>query len=754
MMREVSTVGKGSPRWARVTKLLRALAGLLRSGVRELSEGWPDLLSVVFIFAVLGVAVYSFDRAKWTYPQPSLVLVLFLSMVITLVSVRIPMPGWAKHTAIIVAGVGTTAWQIASLPLFLPWWWEMTRQPNQTTIHFTMLMLLATWMTGYASTWFFLRHRNPWMAVVLGAIVTVANLSNLPKDNYYFFALYVLGAVLLLGQVNLVREHRDLSEQGRRFLRHGALYYAGVVFTIGVITASAALFVPEVRLSHLGSAIFSKISLQNAEKMWLNIFAAVPGKWDILRSEREEQLFFSDPPSQSDVVQFVVSAHDSDYWRTRRYHTYFSWGWTGNSTMDNMFYPGKDVFAAENIRREDLTYSVTNKLKTDVLLTTGEFKTSNLPVKLQTFEHQSVLSSDDVVRKDVISVTAPRLLQPEEPYTITVSLVRATPLELSQADANFDLWFAEHYLQLPDTLPDRVRRLSRTVTRGARTPYDKVIAVKEYLEGLKYSRAFIAAPDGADAVDFFLFEARQGDCFQFASATAVMLRSVGVPARISAGYRLTEQDRNATNFILRARDYHARAEVYFPEYGWIEFETTPGLSPEEAISSGRNNSPSENIDDMEFIGGSEGASVTAGAGAGIESSWKRAAYISTAIAFLTVLLTVLTAAYFLYLRWLYRLSLTGDPAYLYAKMCSLASRGKVGPHPAETPLEYSARLSTSFPEQTEDIGNITASYVQTRFSPKKDLDPAQRVKLEKSWVQLYPTIVQSILPFKRRQKQP
>lgn len=748
--KEIRNVETGSSIRLRALKLLQWLTSQVRSGVRKLSAGWPDLLSVTFTFVALAIAVYSVDRAKWTYPQPSLVLVLFLAVLTTLAVVRSPIPVWAKHASILLAGVGATVWQLASLPLFLPWWWEMTRAPNQTTIHFTTLMLFATWTVGYLSTWSLLRWRNAWMAITLGAIVTVANLSNLPKNNYYFFALYVLAAILLLGQVNLAREQKDLSRQGNRFLVHGALYYAGVVVVTGILAASAALVIPEIRLSHIGSAIASKSPLKDAEKMWLNVFAAVPGKWDILRSEKEEQLFFSDPPSQSEAIQFVVSSHNSDYWRTRRYHTYFPWGWTGNSTIDNMFYPGKDVSASESVQGQEITYSVTNKLKTDRLLTTGEFRTSNLPVKLQTFEHQSPLAPAEPI-KDVISVTAPRLLQPEEPYSMTVSVIKATPAQLSRLDMGFDPWFTAHYLQLPDTLPDRVRRLSRTVTRGSRTQYEKVIAVKEYLQGLRYSRQLIGAPDGADGVDFFLFESRQGDCFQFASATAVMLRAVGVPARISAGYRLTEQNKNSTEFILRARDYHARAEVYFPGYGWVEFETTPGLSPaEDIVLPGRGGSAENNPDELEFMGGTEGSSLTAARDESSFPLWKRNAYFSATLAFLSVMLTLAAAAYVLYQRWLAQLQLTGDAAYIYAKMCSLASRSKVGPNPAETPLEYGGRLASTLSEESQSIDSITRSYTETRFSMKKDLDEAHRVRLEKSWIQLYPTLVRRLLPFKRR----
>ena len=80
-------------------------------------------------------------------------------------------------------------------------------------------------------------------------------------------------------------------------------------------------------------------------------------------------------------------------------------------------------------------------------------------------------------------------------------------------------------------MPQRVRELAETLTRGAPTVEAKVAAIEAYLaQHLRYRLDAPVAPSGVDAVDFFLFEAREGFCEHFASATAVMLRSVGVPA--------------------------------------------------------------------------------------------------------------------------------------------------------------------------------------------------------------------------------
>ena len=87
----------------------------------------------------------------------------------------------------------------------------------------------------------------------------------------------------------------------------------------------------------------------------------------------------------------------------------------------------------------------------------------------------------------------------------------------------------------------------------------------------------IKLPQGGnyDAVDYFLF-IQKGYCDYFGTVMAIMLRSVGVPARLATGYLPGSYDYGRQRYEVSERDGHAWTEVYFPPYGWIEFEPTPG----------------------------------------------------------------------------------------------------------------------------------------------------------------------------------
>lgn len=134
--------------------------------------------------------------------------------------------------------------------------------------------------------------------------------------------------------------------------------------------------------------------------------------------------------------------------------------------------------------------------------------------------------------------------------------------------------FAAVYLQLPET-PQRVLDLATEVTKNAPTTYDKVRALEAWMaSNTTYSLDIPALPAGADAVDHYLFEAKQGFCEQIGSSLVVMLRSLGIPARLAVGYVPGERNPFTGMYEVRASDAHSWAEVWFPGVGWQSFDPT------------------------------------------------------------------------------------------------------------------------------------------------------------------------------------
>ncbi len=133
------------------------------------------------------------------------------------------------------------------------------------------------------------------------------------------------------------------------------------------------------------------------------------------------------------------------------------------------------------------------------------------------------------------------------------------------------------YTGLP-AVPQRVRDLAREVTASAPTTFDKVRALEAWLgANTRYTLDVPPLPDGADAVEQYLFEDRIGFCEQIASSLVVMLRSVGVPARLAVGYTPGERNPFTGLYEVRASDAHSWAEVWFPGVGWQPFDPTASV---------------------------------------------------------------------------------------------------------------------------------------------------------------------------------
>lgn len=137
-----------------------------------------------------------------------------------------------------------------------------------------------------------------------------------------------------------------------------------------------------------------------------------------------------------------------------------------------------------------------------------------------------------------------------------------------------------HYLGLPKDTPERVLSLARDLTATASNPYDRAKALEHYLRTTyPYTLDIPTPPADRDVVDYFLFDLKKGYCDYYASAMAVMARSLGIPARLVVGYATGTYDARAAQYMVTGQNAHSWVEIYFPEIGWVEFEPT-AIMPE------------------------------------------------------------------------------------------------------------------------------------------------------------------------------
>lgn len=160
-------------------------------------------------------------------------------------------------------------------------------------------------------------------------------------------------------------------------------------------------------------------------------------------------------------------------------------------------------------------------------------------------------------------------------YTV-VSRRTDTTAEGLRADGDISLIQSPpQFVELPPSITERTRALAAELAAGADNTYDVIRAIQAWLAAnVGYDLDAPVPPAGADAVDHFLFESRLGFCEQIATATAMLLRSLGIPARVATGYVPSERDEVAGVWVSRASDAHAWVEVRFPTFGWVAFDPT------------------------------------------------------------------------------------------------------------------------------------------------------------------------------------
>ncbi len=332
-----------------------------------------------------------------------------------------------------------------------------------------------------------------------------------------------------------------------------------------------------------------------------------------------------------------------------------------------------------------------------------------------------------------------------ETYQVTSLVSVAGPEDLIKAGSDYPTWALVKYTQLPADLPQRVRDLGGRLTAQAATPYEKAKAIEDYLRSLTYTLEVDPPPFNADGVDHFLFTLQKGYSEYFASAMTVLLRTTGVPARLATGY--TTGDKVADEDLYRVTDSHSHAwvEVYFPSYGWISFEPTPGAdipkamipSPDEA-SNQAGASPKEESQErlcLDFPQSCvESPETPSGSEQPASDGWRGELLdvIPWLLGALGVAGLLAGASSVLWRRYM---APSDEPRALYRRLGLLGAVGSVGPLDHQTPFQYRERLHAALPEHRDDLSLIVEAYVGDRYGAKV-LSFADRRRLTEAWVRV------------------
>jgi hypothetical protein len=294
-----------------------------------------------------------------------------------------------------------------------------------------------------------------------------------------------------------------------------------------------------------------------------------------------------------------------------------------------------------------------------------------------------------------------------------------------------------------------VAALAADASADGETRYDKALLIQQYLRVLPVDFDISDTPPGRDTVDFFLFDSQRGYFDYHASAMAVMLRTLGIPARLAVGFVVDDSDKELESgaYKIRDRSSYAWTEVYFPGHGWIAFNPSPDR-PEDL------NPTIAAADELPVdAAGPEDLPVGLGSDVLIDQPPDDVAVPSTAPTAqpgrdYNPLLTLGVAAFVallagsVFLGW--QRSVAGLPysQQLWEKAVRLSTWAGHGPRTGETPAEFARSLRRRV-RDAGDISVLAGAYNRSRFGAREPDE--EKSALEELWTPLRNALFGAIL---------
>jgi transglutaminase-like putative cysteine protease len=487
------------------------------------------------------------------------------------------------------------------------------RETVEDSLLFVAAISIVVWFISLASGYWWARHRNYLAAVLPGGIfaLTIHLYDWFYPARAWLLAAYILWALFLLGRLHylqnqeLWRNRRVFQTQESEFdLTRGMLLMATIfVFVAWVFPASAA------------SWQSARVFWYRATKPWREVQEWFSNAIEVLESPEVRRTgdFYTSRLSLgvgnplSDTVVFTVEAPElSDkpprfYWRGYTYATYSDYRWRASSTNSDEFAPSSEEILIPNLEDKIIAnFTVTTKIQQFLIYTATQPIWVSRPGEIR-------YASTDSEALDVAAWYAEPGLLAGEQFQVEAALANPSIQGLQAAGEDYPDWIVERYLQLPEDFSPRIRALAEDITKDLDTPYEKTTAVTAYLRReIEYTNPLPESPpENADPLEWILFDLKQGFCNYYASAEVVMLRSVGIPARLAVGFAEGVFDSESNTYSIRNLDSHAWPEVYFPSVGWVEFEPTGNQDPifrpdrpEEAESSENNGASNDNLNPL------------------------------------------------------------------------------------------------------------------------------------------------------------
>ncbi|MDQ3880827.1 MAG: transglutaminase-like domain-containing protein, partial [Chloroflexota bacterium] len=565
-------------------------------------EGW---LSVGLLLVMLLAIAWSVEHAKWLPHLEFLVPLAILSVLAgtaaalsSLAPVGAVALGAAAGGSIVIWTVGGEYFatldplaRMLSLREELVDWIGIVAAggyPTDLTPYAIGLGILL-WTTGFMSAFTAFRHHRALDAVLIASTALVANMAATYTDLFAFLLLFVLAALLFLLRGALA--DRQLAWHARRLTQTDevptTIMRTGVTFV--AVSVGAAWLLTTVAVAAPLTAVWTGL-----DGVWRDARDRLDGVLGGLSNPdarfsgatfgnayRIDGSFVS---SKEPVL--TIASQRAYYLRTATYDRYTGHGFARSTVQERNVAAGELLFPDQTPEQpanpdaydtQTVTISYAKSMG-GALFTPGYPVLVTVPAIVLETDGQPVMGGFEAA-SSVPAGTG---------YAVTALISEATKAQLNAAGEDYPEAIASMYLGT-EGVSTRTRELALEIVReaGAETPFQMAEALASFLRTDDSFRYQTEAPTprdpNADIVDFFLFDpegGRVGYCEYYATAMAVMARTLGLPARVAVGFAPGElvtaagEEGESNAYLVREGNAHAWAELYFPGYGWERFEAT------------------------------------------------------------------------------------------------------------------------------------------------------------------------------------
>ena len=551
---------------------LQTLAG------RLLAAGWTPGLEAAAFLATLGV-VLGLGLGKSRFSRRLVTILSFgYSLVFIPWVLGLVLYGGIKWDERLLSLLGRLDVSLVSF---------LNRQPVEDPFLFIAFSGLLFWslslVAGYSLT-----RRAAYLPAILPAGILLFLIQM--YDPYVagragYVAFYLFLCLTLLGRLNYLRKRSFWKEQ------HIKVSYDAVIDLNTTILFSAAILI--ILAWMLPSPVQP---LEAARNLWQritrpwqttfddfgNIVAGLEGVASgVSYDYYGETLELGQNAATGDTVIFTVKVPSQKnvpryYWRVRTYDRYENDRWGNASFKTQDFSPTQDSLTLPN---------AAGAIEAEYTFVSTQPRISNLFTPLNPIwvsrpgELVFVRVSDSEL--DPILFRANPAIRAGEKYLVRSLDFNPTVKQLRQAGTDYPDWVTRRYLQVPKNISARILDLAQELTWNGNTPYDKALAITNYLRSeIRYTKEVPYTPFGQTSLDWFLFDHKQGFCNYYATAEVILLRAAGIPARMAVGFAQGERDETHPGIWSISRENaHAWPEVYFPHLGWVQFEPTAAQLP-------------------------------------------------------------------------------------------------------------------------------------------------------------------------------